>query len=156
MGLTYLEPLSSLTGGSMHLYPNLDEANLPQVCHTAPMWCPCAVSVLFMYSMGAGYVLCCSCYCAVHVLCCPCCCCAATQGYRCWIAKDLDFGTGGCTSRLDCICTTHKQCSCVDKSCGTNARQQSGLPEIATCPPLSRAQQQIDHCTLITTLQLHK
>lgn len=31
MGLTYLEPLSSITGGALHLYPAVDEANLPQV-----------------------------------------------------------------------------------------------------------------------------
>ena len=33
LGLAYIQPLSSVSGGSMLLYPSLADAALPQVCN---------------------------------------------------------------------------------------------------------------------------
>ena len=47
MGLAFLEPLGSITGGATYLYPALDEATLPQarnsIVHLAD--CSCQVSI---------------------------------------------------------------------------------------------------------------
>jgi len=36
MGLAYMQPLTSITGGAVFLYPSIDEAALPQVLLVPP------------------------------------------------------------------------------------------------------------------------
>lgn len=55
MGLTFLEPLNSITGGATYLYHVLDEANLPQVR---------------IYMNGQHVCLCCNSKCSKKIFCC--------------------------------------------------------------------------------------
>lgn len=57
MGLTFLEPLNSITGGATYLYHALDEANLPQAR---------------IYMNGQHVCLCCSSSCSKQIFCCMC------------------------------------------------------------------------------------
>jgi len=43
LGLAYMQPLTTITGGAVFLYPSLDEAALPQVffCHQLIMSLSC-------------------------------------------------------------------------------------------------------------------
>ena len=54
MGLTFLEPLNSITGGATYLYHALDEANLPQAR---------------IYMNGQHVCLCCSSSCSKQIFC---------------------------------------------------------------------------------------
>lgn len=51
VGLTFLEPLGSITGGATYLYPALDEATLPQVAMSAKHLWP-ALNIQSMPNMA--------------------------------------------------------------------------------------------------------
>ena len=54
MGLAFLQPLCTTTGGSLCLYPSLEEAALPQVILTSPA--SSYVIVMTGSGISAGYV----------------------------------------------------------------------------------------------------